>query len=386
VNTNKEDYPMSSFKLRVTVRFAALVGLALALAGPVRAAESIRVAVGHAVVVPSDGEIRTVVIAEPNIADAAVGSERTVVVTAKSPGSTNLIIYNENGRYTSIEVEVYAPSTRKQVLLHVTVAEVNETAKKELGLDITGAGNNNTRWLDGSLQGGLFPAKITNPSVPVGLGQNTDGILNYNKNNGNLSLQVAWKALEQKGDIRTLANPTLVARSGEKASFLAGGEFPVPIAQGGSAVGTSTGGTLSSASSVTIQWKEFGVRVEFTPTVLDDNTVSLTVAPEVSALDFTNPLEISGFKVPVINSRKTSTSVDVRSGEHLVIGGLKQTDKSRTVRKVPVLGDIPLLGLLFKSTTTQTQDRELLVIVSPEIVASSMQELPPLPTDRPERK
>jgi len=377
---------MSSFKLRVAVRFAALVGLALALAGPVRAAESIRVAVGHAVVVPSDGEIRTVVIAEPNIADAAVGSERTVVVTAKSPGSTNLVIYNENGRYTSIEVEVYAPSTRKQVLLHVTVAEVNETAKKELGLDITGAGNNSTRWLDGSLQGGLFPAKITDPSVPVGLGPNTDGILNYNKNNGNLSLQVAWKALEQKGDIRTLANPTLVARSGEKASFLAGGEFPVPVAQGGSAVGTSTGGTLSSASSVTIQWKEFGVRVEFTPTVLDDNTVSLTVAPEVSALDFTNPLEISGFKVPVINSRKTSTSVDVRSGEHLVIGGLKQTDKSRTVRKVPVLGDIPLLGLLFKSTTTQTQDRELLVIVSPEIVASSMQELPPLPTDRPERK
>ena len=377
---------MSSFKLRVAVRFAALVGLALALAGPVRAAESIRVAVGHAVVVPSDGEIRTVVIAEPNIADAAVGSERTVVVTAKSPGSTNLIIYNENGRYTSIEVEVYAPSTRKQVLLHVTVAEVNETAKKELGLDITGAGNNSTRWLDGSLQGGLFPAKITDPSVPVGLGPNTDGILNYNKNNGNLSLQVAWKALEQKGDIRTLANPTLVARSGEKASFLAGGEFPVPVAQGGSAVGTSTGGTLSSASSVTIQWKEFGVRVEFTPTVLDDNTVSLTVAPEVSALDFTNPLEISGFKVPVINSRKTSTSVDVRSGEHLVIGGLKQTDKSRTVRKVPVLGDIPLLGLLFKSTTTESQDRELLVIVSPEIVASSLKELPPLPTDRPVTK
>jgi pilus assembly protein CpaC len=375
-----------SFKLRVAVRFAALVGLALALAGPVRAAESIRVAVGHAVVVPSDGEIRTVVIAEPNIADAAVGSERTVVVTAKSPGSTNLVIYNENGRYTSIEVEVYAPSTRKQVLLHVTVAEVNETAKKELGLDITGAGNNSTRWLDGSLQGGLFPAKITDPSVPVGLGPNTDGILNYNKNNGNLSLQVAWKALEQKGDIRTLANPTLVARSGEKASFLAGGEFPVPVAQGGSAVGTSTGGTLSSASSVTIQWKEFGVRVEFTPTVLDDNTVSLTVAPEVSALDFTSLIEIAGFRVPAINSRKTSTSVDVRSGEHLVIGGLKQTDRSKTVRKVPLLGSIPLFGLLFKSTTTETQDRELLVIVSPEIVASSTPKLPPLPTDRPEKR
>jgi len=368
---------MSPFKLRVAVRFAALVGLALALAGPARAAESIRVAVGHAVVVPSDGEIRTVVIAEPNIADAAVGSERTVVVTAKSPGATNLIIYNENGRYTSIEVEVYAPSNRKQVLLHVTVAEVNETARKELGLDFTGAGNNNARWIDGSLQGGLFPAKLASPSIPPGLGSSADGLLNYTKNNGNLSLQVAWKALEQKGDIRTLANPTLVARSGEKASFLAGGEFPVPVAQGGAG---------TTASTVTIQWKEFGVRVEFTPTVLDDNTVSLTVVPEVSALDFTSLIEISGYSVPVVNSRKTSTSVDVRSGEYLVIGGLKQKDRSRTVRKVPVLGDIPLLGWLFRSTSTQTQDRELLVIVSPEIVASATQKLPPLPTDRPERK
>jgi len=377
---------MSSFKLRVASRFAALVGLALALAGPACAADRIRVAVGHAVVVPSDGEIRTVAIAEPNIADAAVGSERTVVVTAKSPGSTNLIIYNENGRYTSIEVEVYAPSNRKQVMLHVIVAEVNEQAKKELGIDLTGAGNNSASWLDGALQGGLFTTKITNPSIPLTVGPTTDGILTYDKNNGDLSLQVAWKALEQKGAIRTLANPTLVARSGEKASFLAGGEFPVPVAQGGTAVTTSSGGTLASASSVTIEWKEFGVKVEFTPTVLDDNTIALKVAPEVSALDFTNPIEISGFRVPVINSRKTSTSVDVRSGEHLVIGGLKQTDRSRTVRKVPLLGDIPLLGLLFRSTTTQTQDRELLVIVSPEIVVSSSTELPPLPTDRPERK
>lgn len=367
---------MSSFKLMVAVRFAALVGLALALAGPARA-ESIRVAVGHAVVVQSEGEIRTVVIAEPNIADAAVGSERTVVVTAKAPGSTNLIIYNENGRYTSIEVEVYAPSNRKQVLLHVIVAEINASAKKELGLDITGQGSSTVRWFDGAMRGGLFTTKIATPSDPVGMGPGTDGILSYVGNGQGPSLQLAWKALEQKGDIRTLANPTLVARSGEKASFLAGGEFPVPISQGG---------TTGSTSNVTIQWKEFGVRVEFTPTVLDDNTVSLTVAPEVSALDFTSLIEISGFRVPAINSRKTSTSVDVRSGEHLVIGGLKQTDRSRTVRKVPVLGDIPLLGLLFKSTTTETQDRELLVIVSPEIVASSTTELPALPTDRPEKK
>lgn len=379
---------MSSFQFRVVARVAAVVGLALVFAGPARA-ESVRIAVGHAVVVQSDGEIRTVVIAEPNIADAAVGSERTVVVTAKTPGSTNLIIYNENGRYSSIEVEVYAPSNRKQVLLHVTVAEVNETAKKELGLDITG-GVSSSRVLNGALQGGLFTTKIsppylklpganTNESVgyEVVPGPNTDGSLSYRNQSGFPHAQVDWKALEQNGDIRTLANPTLVARSGEKASFLAGGEFPVPVSQGGAA---------GSVSSVTIEWKQFGVKVDFTPTVLDDNTVSLTVAPEVSALDFTSLIEISGFRVPSINSRKTSTSVDVRSGEHLVIGGLKQTDRSRVVRKVPLLGDIPLLGLLFRSTTTETQDRELIVIVSPEIVTSTSNEPPSLPTDRPVKK
>jgi pilus assembly protein CpaC len=374
---------MSSFKLRVATGLVVLTGLALALAGPA-AAETIRVAVGHAVVVPADGEIRTVAVAEPNIADAAVGSERTVVVTAKAPGSTNLIIYDQKGRYTVTEVEVYAPGNRQQVLLHVIVAEVNEQAKKQLGLDIVGAGSNATRWLDGSLEGGLFTTKVQNPSIPLTVGPNTDGIVTYEKNNGRLSLQAAWQALEQKGDIRTLANPTLVARSGEKASFLAGGEFPVPVAQSSAATAT-TGSTLISSGSVTIEWKEYGIRVDFTPTVLDDKTIALKVAPEVSALDWTTPIELSGFSIPVINSRKTSTSVDVRSGEHLVIGGLKQKDKSRTVRKVPVLGDIPLLGLFFKSTVTETQDRELVVIVSPEIV-SPTKDLPSLPTDRPAKR
>ncbi len=375
---------MSSFKLRVAVGLTVLAGVALALVAPA-AAETIRVAVGHAAVVPSDGEIRTVAIAEPNIADAAVGSERTVVVTAKSPGSTNLIIFNENGRYTTIEVEVYAPGNRQQVLLHVIVAEVNDQAKKQLGLDIIGAGSNATRWLDGSLEGGLFTTKVQNPSIPLTVGPNTDGILTYEKNNGRLSLQAAWQALEQNGSIRTLANPTLVARSGEKASFLAGGEFPVPVAQSTSATTAMSGATLIGSGSVTIEWKEYGIRVDFTPTVLDDRTIALKVAPEVSALDWTTPIELSGFSIPVINSRKTSTSVDVRSGEHLIIGGLKQQDKSRTVRKVPVLGDIPLLGLLFKSTVTETQDRELMVIVSPEIVTPT-KDLPSLPTDRPEKR
>jgi pilus assembly protein CpaC len=374
-----------SFKLRVAVRLTVLAGLALALAGPAAAAESIRVAVGHAVVVPSDGEIRTVAIAEPSIADAAVGSERTVVVTAKAPGSTNLIIYNENGRYTSIAVEVYAPSTRKQVLLHVIVAEVNEQAKRQLGLDLVGAGTNFTRWIDGTLEGGLFTTKVQNPSIPLTVGPNTDGVLTYDRNDGRLSLQAAWQALEQNGAIRTLANPTLVARSGEKASFLAGGEFPVPIAQSSAVSASSSGSVMVGSGSVTIEWKEYGVRVEFTPTVLDDNTVALKVAPEVSSLDWSTPVELSGFNVPVINTRKTSTAVDVRSGEHLVIGGLKQTDKIRTVKKVPLLGDIPLLGLLFKSTVTETAERELVVIVSPEIV-SPVRELPELPTDRPEKK
>jgi pilus assembly protein CpaC len=348
----------------VTLAALALAGLAATAAAQ---NERLRIPVGHALVVTSSDEVRTVAIAEPKIADAAVGSARTVVVNGKGTGTTTLVVYSEGGRFKLYDVEVYAPNAEKQVLLRVRVAEVNENAKKELGFDWAGDGF--TR--DGTqLLGGLFTTKVADPHIPLAIGPRTDGAFDFVNHDGSLHLQTTWRALEENGDIRTLANPTLVARSGEKADFLAGGEFPVPVA-------SSSG--VNGAVQVTIEWKEFGVKVDFTPTVLENGNIDLKVSPEVSQIDFTNPLTLSGFTVPTVVTRKAATTVQMAAGEHLVIGGLKQTDRTRVIKRVPVLGHIPLIGLLFTNTRNESVERELMVVVSPEIVTPSASAMPSLP-------
>jgi len=337
------------------------------------ARERIRIPLGRAEVVTSSDDVRTVAIAEPKIADAAVGSAKTVVVNAKSPGITTLVVYSEAARFKVYDIEVFVPNGQKQVSLHVRLAEVNATAKRELGFDWLGQGTSTSPWLDGFMQGGLYTTKVSSPTIPLSIGPATDGFLHYEKNDGSWLLQTEWKALEEKGDLRTLANSTLVARSGEKASFLSGGELAIPIASG------AAGGT----QAVTIEWKEFGVRLNFTPTVEENNSITLKVAPEVSAIDFSNPLRLSGFAVPSLISRKASTTVNLNAGEHLVIGGLKQTDKVKVVRRIPVLGRIPLLGFFFTNTRVEDVDHDLLVVVSPELVEAAASTLPALPTDRP---
>ena len=366
---------MYPWKIGAAVRRGAVVAyVVLALASPAfaQARDRLRIPVGRAEVVTSTDEVRTVAIAEPKIADAAVGSSRTVVVNAKSPGVTSLVIYNEGARFKVYDVEVYVPNSDKQVVLKVKVAEVNDNAKRELGFNYAGFGQSADPRLDGAIVGGLFTTKTATPSVPLLPGPTTDGAISYSRFGGNLDLQVAWKALEEKGDLRVLASPTLVACSGEKASFLAGGEFPVPIARSQGSDGTT----------ITIEWKEFGVKVDFTPTVQENGTISLKVAPEVSQIDFSNPLALSGFSVPTIVTRRTSTTVLLDAGEHLVIGGLKQTDKLHKVKRVPVLGQIPLLDVFFRHTDTESVERELLVVVSPEIIEGSAA-MPKLPTDAP---
>jgi len=169
-----------------------------------------------------------------------------------------------------------------------------------------------------------------------------------------------------------LAHPTLVARSGEKASFHAGGEFPVPIA--------SSQGTAGGGVTVTIEWKSFGVQVEFTPTVEEDSTITLVVDSEVSQLDFAHSITLSGFNIPSVITRRSATTVSLRSGEYLVIGGLKQKDHTRNVERVPYLGAVPVLGWFFTHSTWDETERELVVVVSPEVLLAAAH-LPALPTD-----
>ena len=365
---------MFSRKMKSAMRSVVGVMAALVVVAAVAGAEArekIRIPVGRAEVVSSADDVRTVAIAEPKIADAAVGSAKTVVVNGKAAGTTTLVVYNEGARYKVYDVEVFVPNGTKQVALHVRVAEVNSSATREIGFDWFGEGTGSA----GFFSGGLYTAKVATPTIPVIIppdaGSATDGLLHYGHSSGTWFLENKWKALEQQGDLRTLANSTVMARSGEKATFLSGGEIAVPISSG-SASGTST---------VTIEWKEFGVRLNFTPTVEEDNTITLKVAPEVSQIDFSHTLTISGFVVPTLISRKTSTTVNLNAGEHLVIGGLKQVDKVKSVKRVPVLGRIPLLGFFFTNTRTEDVEKDLLVVVSPEIVAAAPS-LPALPTDR----
>lgn len=364
---------MSSSNLRDAMRGATVALLMLTLAASVLAAESnekILVAVGHCAVVPSVENVRTVVIAEPDIADAAVGSDRTVVVTAKTVGSTNLVVYNEGGRYRVYDIETYVPNGTKQVLLHCTIAEMTDQATRELGLDFVGSGTTGHRGLDGTLGGGLYTTKVEVPTSTLAPGSGTDGIISYVRRDLNLNLATQWRALEAKGDIRTLANPSLLTTSGEKASFLSGGEFAYQIISG-SGVGAAPA----------IAFKEFGVRLEFTPVVQEDGSIRLKVAPEVSEPDYSRSI----FGVPPLTSRKASTTVTLNPGEYLIIGGLKQTDRNKLVRKIPILGQIPVLGALFTYYRNQTTTKELMVVVSPELVEAATT-MPALPTEKPNQR
>ncbi|MGH2570580.1 MAG: type II and III secretion system protein family protein, partial [bacterium] len=186
--------------------------------------------------------------------------------------------------------------------------------------------------------------------------------------------QAILKALASKGVLRTLARPTVVAASGETASFLSGGEIPVPIASAGTSGGTT----------VTIEWKEFGVKVEFLPTIVDEGVINLKVSPEASSLDFNNGVLISGFQIPAIRTRKAETTVELRHNETLVIGGLILEEESDFETKTPILGDIPILGYFFRGIQKASTTSELLIVVSPRIIrANPPGTRVPLPTDLP---
>lgn len=179
-------------------------------------------------------------------------------------------------------------------------------------------------------------------------------------NTSRMGLDMVLSALEENGVLRTLAEPNLVALSGESAEFLAGGEFPVPIVQG------SGGGSLFAP--ITIQWKEYGVRLNFTPTVLSDHIISLKLAPSVSDLDFENGVDISGTRVPGIIKRQANTTVELRDGQTFAIAGLIQNRTIKNIEQLPWLSSIPVLGPLFRSTEFAQKETELVALVTPNIV------------------
>ena len=237
-----------------------------------------------------------------------------------------------------------------QVMLQVQIAELNRTALRNIGAD----------WTWAFPTGNILQTLIGGPNTSVtGVFPSAD-------------LDVVLRVLRTNSMLSVLAEPNLVAMSGQKASFLAGGEFPVPVPQAGAA----------GAATITIEFKSFGVQLDFVPYVLEDETIRLTVSPEESSPDFTAAAEIGGFFVPGINTRRATTTVEMREGQTLALAGLMRVSIDANTKRIPGLGDLPYIGPLFSNTTHTRQEKELVVLVTPHLVAPmDPHEVLCLPTD-----
>jgi pilus assembly protein CpaC len=237
-----------------------------------------------------------------------------------------------------------------QVQLQIRVAEVSRNKLRDLG----------TSW---AYQGSPGAGGFISGGGPSSLGDVAGGLmtqtfgsaLNVLLMGGNTLAMI--KAMQTNGALRALAEPNLIAMDGQVASFLAGGEFPIPIVQGG-----------GSNNAVTIQFKEYGVRLNFKPTIIDEDHIRLELEPEVSTIDFANGIRFQGFVVPALRTRRARTGIELRDGQSFALAGLLDNSETRSLTKVPVVGDIPILGNLFKSTQFQKQETELVFIVTADLV------------------
>jgi pilus assembly protein CpaC len=269
-------------------------------------------------------------------------------------------------------LEFPARPAKSQILLEVRFAEVDRGAMTNLGFNLISVPGSTTRTLavTGTQQYG--PVQIQQSSGTSSSGSSTDSSAGLNSASLSLSdllnififrpdidLGAVIKALQQKSLLQILAEPNLLTESGKEADFLAGGEFPFPVIQEGAA---------GTAPTVTIQFKQFGVSLKFTPDLTDDGTIHLKVKPEVSALDYTNAVTISGFFIPAISTRRVDAEVELRDGQSFAIAGLVDNRVTDIYNKVPVLSSIPLLGDLFKSQSKDRTKTELLVLVTPHVV------------------
>jgi pilus assembly protein CpaC len=261
-------------------------------------------------------------------------------------------------------VNMMALGSAQQVMLEVRFSEIKRTALKQLGVGLF-AGSHGSGNLDAVSGGGasLTPGPDGAGVLKLSSIAESFGIITKRFNAFGLNIDAAFDALERKGLVTTLAEPTLVALSGETASFLAGGEFPVPVAQSG-----SSGTNDNNTGALTVEFKPFGVSLAFTPTVLADGVINLVVAPEVSSIDRSASIVINNLTIPGLSTRRAKTVVELRDGESFALAGLLRNDFQDTVRQFPGLGSIPIIGALFRSTNFQREETELVIIVTPRLV------------------
>jgi pilus assembly protein CpaC len=355
----------------------AVTAFVLALAPGValgRTNPKIKVTVGQSVTQRLRNDVKTVSIADSKVADVVVMGAREVLVNGKAVGLTTLVVWDDVNGTSVFDVVVQGPFSDQQIELCVKVAEINRTKASEYGVDVLGLTKKDGK----DITGGAFGGQVDTPQIPLPIfgSSAVEGLsLALRYVTGTSDLQAMVKAMIQNGTLKVLAEPNVVAASGQSASFLSGGEIPVPIASAG-----TTGG-----STITIEWKEFGVSVDFLPTIVDSAVINLKVAPEVSSLDFNSGIQMSGFRIPALRTRRAETTVELRDGEILVIGGLILEEENRVKTKIPILGHIPLLGWFFSNSATSKSQTELLLVVSPRITRA-LSAGSPMPTLQSEKE
>lgn len=386
------------------------------------AANDLPVFVGKSVLIDFERPVIRVAIGQGDIAETTATSPTEIMVNGKTPGETTLIVWEKGGGRQFFNVKVRSntraasdqldalrhelstelpgenvkisyengnvflrgnvkdltsadralkiaatagkvvnllyvdvPPAEKQILLKVRFASFDRSKGRDLGLNVYSTGLGNTI---GTISTGQFSPPSVSVSDSTGKATATvSDPLNISTFFPGLNLGATIKALESKGVVQILAEPNVLASNGKQASFLAGGEYPYPVAQGS-----------ASGTTITIMFKEYGVRLGFIPTITPRGTIHLQVAPEVSSLDFTNAVTISGFTVPAISTRKVKTEVELNEGQSFIIGGLLDNRENETFKKLPFIGDVPILGKFFQSNSKGWTNTELIVIVTPEFV------------------
>jgi pilus assembly protein CpaC len=396
-------------------------------------AQVVHLKVGQSKVLRTRFTLTRISVADPDIADIILISDREIYINGLAPGVTNISLWGKS-RFTSATVTVEAdlsllkeklhqilPKERigvesagdsvvlsgevsgplaqstalalalpyaggkkdkvinlmhiggvQQVMLAVRVAEINRTIAEQIGINYNVLGPAGTFGVN--QLSNLAPVSKLISSLATSFSQNPSSSLQAmaGGNAGGTIWNVFLNLLKQNNLGRVLAEPNLVTTSGQKASFLAGGEFPIPVPQSG----------IGGAATITIEWKKFGVQLEFTPTVLDNNKIAVQVHPIVSELDYTIGLQTASFTVPGLTEREMNTHVEVGDGQTFSIAGLLSDNTRNIINKFPVLGDLPVLGPLFRSTSYQKNETELVALVTPYLVKPMAPGAARLPTDK----
>ena len=265
-------------------------------------------------------------------------------------------------------IDAMKVSPSQQVMLKVHILEVDRNAGRDLGISWFGKAHS-VAFATGL--GGAQTTATNNSGVFPGSGstETSFGVLLANVvNTHGVSINLLLSALEDKGLVRSLAEPDLVALSGEKATFLAGGEIPIPVVQGTNATNGTLGVGVNYTPNVSVEWKQFGVGLEFTPTVLNNGIINLQLNPSVTEVNTANSLNINGTTIPSLTERRAHTAVELRDGQSFAIAGLLQAQSSQAISQLPWLGNVPILGVLFRSTDFQKNQTDLVIIVSPHLV------------------